>query len=299
MEKPSIHPYIPIVIAIVSISFSAILVKLSNAESGVIAFYRMFLSVLIMAPIFFAKYLHEIKDLTKRDWLFSSIAGIFLAFHFILWFESLNYTSVASSTVLVTLQPLFTFIGTYFFFKERLSFKTIVSGFIAIVGSVLISWGDFLVSGKALYGDMLALIACGLVSAYMLFGQDVRKRISLMTYTTVVYTASMICLFFYVLIKGESFGPYPPIEWVWFLLLAIVPNLFGHSILNWALKWVSANTISIAILLEPVGATILAYIIFNEHLLATQVFGGIVVIIGILLFVIEFKLFKKYFFKKT
>lgn len=232
MEKPSIHPYIPIIVAIISISFSAIFVKLSSADAGVIAFYRMFFNVIIMAPIFVGKYLNEIKDLTKRDWIFSSLSGIFLAFHFIFWFESLHHTSVASSTVLVTLQPLFTFLGTYIFFKEELSLKTIFSGVIAIVGSVLISWGDFVVSGKALYGDMLALLACALVSAYMLFGQDVRKRLSLMTYTMIVYSVSTICLFFYVLIKGESFIPYSSMDWLWFLLLAIVPNLLGHSIFN-------------------------------------------------------------------
>lgn len=293
MDKPKIHPYIPIFIGVVSVALSAIFVKLSSAEAGVIAFYRMFFSVLIMLPLFLMKYVHEIKDLTRKDWLFSSIGGIFLAFHFILWFESLNYTSVASSTVLVTLQPLFAFVGTYFFFKEPLSLKTILSGMIAIGGSVLISWGDFKVSGTALYGDILALIACALVTIYFLFGQDVRKRLSLITYTMVVYTVSTITLFFYVLLKGESFGPYPSNEWMWFILLAIIPNLLGHTLFNWSIKYVSTNVISIAILFEPVGAAALAYIIFNENLLTTQVVGGIIILLGIALFVIDDKFFIK------
>lgn len=298
LEKPSIHPYIPIAIGVISVALSAIFVKLANADAEVIAFYRMFFSVLIMAPIFFWKYTAEIKRLTKRDWLFSGIAGIFLAFHFILWFDSLNYTSVASSTVLVTLQPLFAFAGTYFFFKERLSIKTILSGLIAIGGSVLISWGDFKISGTALYGDMLALIACALVTAYLLFGQDVRKRLSLVTYTFVVYGISTVTLFFYILIKGGSFGPYPANEWLWFLLLAIVPNLLGHTLFNWSLKYVSTNVISIAILFEPIGAAILAFYVFNEYLIATQVIGGLIVIAGIMLFVIDFKKIMKIFRKK-
>jgi len=278
---------------------SAIFVKLANADAGVIAFYRMFFSVLIMAPVFFWKYTAEIKRLTKRDWVFSGIAGIFLALHFILWFESLNYTSVASSTVLVTLQPLFAFIGTYFFFKERLSIKTILSGVIAIGGSILISWGDFKISGSALYGDMLALIACALVTAYLLFGQDVRKRLSLVTYTFVVYGISTFTLFFYVLLKGESFGPYPANDWIWFILLAIVPNLLGHTLFNWSLKYVSTNVISIAILFEPIGAAILAFYVFNEHLISSQVIGGFIVISGILLFVIDIKRLNKVFRKKS
>ena len=297
MLKPKIHPYIPIIIGVISISLSAIFVKLAQAESGVIAFYRLLFSVLIMSPLFFYKYTHELKGLTKRDWIFSSIAGIFLAFHFILWFESLKYTSVASSTVLVTLQPLFAFIGTYFFFKEKISVKTILSGVIAIMGSFLISWGDFRVSGSALYGDLLALIACALITGYLLFGQDVRKRISLITYTMVVYSSSTICLFFYVLIKGESFGPYSSMTWVWFLLLAIIPNLLGHTLFNWAVKWVSTNVISIAVLFEPIGAAILAYFVFAEKLMATQIIGGSIVIMGLLLFVVDIKIIKNFFRK--
>lgn len=289
MEKRTIHPYLPIAIGVIAVSMSAIFVKLANADAGVIAFYRMLFSVLIMAPLFFWKYTAELKLLTKRDWAFSIIAGIFLAFHFILWFESLNYTSVASSTVLVTLQPLFAFAGTYFFFKERLSFKTILSGLIAIGGCVLISWGDFQISGSALYGDMLALIACALVTAYLLFGQDVRKRLSLVTYTFVVYGVSTITLFFYIVAKGESFGPYPASDWMWFLLLAIIPNLLGHTLFNWSLKYVSTNVISIAILFEPIGAAILAFYVFNEYLSSTQVIGGFIVIVGIMLFVMDFK----------
>lgn len=297
MSKPVINPYIPIIIGVLSVSLSAIFVKLSNAESGVIAFYRMLFSILIMSPLFLIKYRSELKCLNKRDWTFSFIAGVFLAFHFILWFESLNYTSVASSTVLVTMQPLFALAGTYLFFNEKISSKTIIAGIVAIVGSVLIGWGDFRISGSALYGDLLAVIACALITGYLLFGQDVRKRLSLVTYTMVVYSVSTICLFLYVLLMGQSFGPYDKQEWLWFVLLAIIPNLLGHNLFNWSLKWVSTNVISIAILFEPVGAALLALVIFKEYLTLTQVIGGVIVIIGISMFVVDFKKMKSFFGK--
>lgn len=293
MEKPGIHPYIPIMIGVISVALSAIFVKLATADAGVIAFYRMLFSVVLMLPIFLMKYRREILLLTRRDWIYSAVAGVFLSFHFIFWFESLNYTSVASSTVLVTLQPIFAFAGTYFFFKERLSIKTILSATIAILGSVIISWGDFKVSGTALYGDMLALIGCALITAYLLFGQDVRKRLSLITYTFIVYSISTVTLFLYVIIKGESLGPHPNADWFWFIMLALIPNLFGHTLFNWSLKWVSTNVISIAILFEPVGASILAYYIFQETLSISQITGGLVVIAGILLFVIDGRMFRK------
>ncbi|MGM9945874.1 MAG: DMT family transporter [Lysinibacillus sp.] len=298
MGNEKTMPYIAISIGVISVSLSAIFVKLCSAESAVIAFYRMLFSVLIMSPIFLLKYKSELKLLQKKDWLFSIIAGVFLAFHFILWFESLNYTSVASSTVLVTLQPIFAFIGTYLFFKEKVAFQSIVAVIVAIGGSLLISWGDFRVSGAALYGDVLALIACAFITGYLLFGQDVRKRLSLMTYTMVVYSVSTITLFFYVLFMGQSFGPYESTDWLWFVMLAIVPNLLGHTLFNWSLKWVSTNAISIIILFEPLGAAILAFFIFNESLILSQVIGGIIVILGILMFVLDIKKVKS-FFKKT
>jgi len=298
MGNEKTMPYVAIAIGVISVSLSAIFVKLSSAESAVIAFYRMLFSVLIMSPVFLLKYKSELKLLQKRDWIFSIVAGVFLAFHFILWFESLNYTSVASSTVLVTLQPIFAFVGTYLFFKEKVAFQSIVAVIVAISGSLLISWGDFRVSGAALYGDGLALIACAFITGYLLFGQDVRKRLSLMTYTMVVYSVSTIMLFFYVLFMGQSFGPYESTDWLLFVMLAIVPNLLGHTLFNWSLKWVSTNTISIAILFEPVGAAILAFFIFNEKLILSQVIGGIIVILGILMFVLDIKKVKS-FFEKT
>ena len=298
MGNEKTMPYVAIAIGVISVSLSAIFVKLSSAESAVIAFYRMLFSVLIMSPVFLLKYKSELKLLQKRDWIFSIVAGVFLAFHFILWFESLNYTSVASSAVLVTLQPIFAFVGTYLFFKEKVAFQSIVAVIVAISGSLLISWGDFRVSGAALYGDGLALIACAFITGYLLFGQDVRKRLSLMTYTMVVYSVSTITLFFYVLFMGQSFGPYESNDWLLFVMLAIVPNLLGHTLFNWSLKWVSTNTISIAILFEPVGAAILAFFIFNEKLILSQVIGGIIVILGILMFVLDIKKVKS-FFKKT
>lgn len=297
VEKPRIHPYIPIMIGVISIALSAIFVKLATADAGVIAFYRMLFSIIFMLPVFLI-YRREVLLLEKRDWIFCLIAGVLLALHFIFWFESLNYTSVASSTVLVTLQPIFAFAGTYFFFKERLSIKIVLSAIIAILGSIIISWGDFKISGTALFGDMLALIGCVFITAYLLFGQDVRKRLSLITYTFIVYSISTITLFLYVIAIGESFGPYSRTDWFWFMMLALIPNLLGHTLFNWSLKWVSTNVVSIAVLFEPVGASILAYYLFQEALSTTQIVGGCVVITGIMLFVFDGGTMKRIFFSK-
>ncbi|CAN7244997.1 DMT family transporter [Rossellomorea sp. LjRoot5] len=293
MSDAKVNPYLILAIGVISVSTSAILVKVSSAPSGILAFYRLFFTVLIMSPVFFLKYVKELKLITLRDWMFSILAGVFLAFHFILWFESLHYTSVASSTVLVTLQPLFAFIGAYLFFQEKLTAKALLSAVLAVVGSFIISWGDFRISGSALWGDILALIACALITGYLLFGQTIRKRLSLMTYTYLVYVISSIVLLLYVLFRSESLGPYPKEDWIYFLLLAIIPTLLGHTLFNWSLKWLSTSTISVAILFEPIGASLLAYWLLGEKVLMTQVMGGMVIMTGVTLFLIEERKLKK------
>ncbi|PIC63087.1 EamA family transporter [Sporosarcina sp. P13] len=296
MNKRAVNPYLMIAIGVITVGLSAIFVKLATADVGVIAFYRMFFSVIIMLPLFLYSNRHELKELTRKDWLFSAIAGVFLAIHFILWFESLNYTSVASSTVLVTLQPIFALAGTALFYNEIISSKMLMSVLIALTGSIIISWGDFQISGSALFGDALALVACAFITAYLLVGQGVRKRVSLVTYTFLVYSASSIALFFYVLSSQQSFIQYPASDWGWFLALAILPNLLGHTLFNWAIKWVSTNVISIAILFEPVIASIAAYFIFRESISISQFIGAIVVLAGIILYLIDFKAIKNKLF---
>ncbi|WP_449537359.1 DMT family transporter [Ferdinandcohnia sp. Marseille-Q9671] len=284
MDQPKINPYLVLGIGVVAVSSSAIFVKLANAPAPVIAFYRLFFTVLLMSPVFLWKYRKELRVITKKDWLFSSISGVFLALHFILWFESLNYTSVTSSTVLVTMQPVFAFIGTYFIFKEKISMGALLSTFLALAGSMVISWGDFQISGSALFGDFLAIVSCIMVTAYLLFGQTVRKRLSLVTYTFVVYSISTITLFLYVVIFKYPLGGYSNHDWMYFLLLAIIPTLLGHNLFNWSLKWVSTSTISVSILFEPVGAAILAYFILSEKIILTQVIGAVIIVLGIWLY---------------
>ncbi|SET06256.1 EamA-like transporter family protein [Salinibacillus kushneri] len=143
MDKREITPYIAVTVGVLSVSTAAVFVKLADqAPASIIANYRLLFAVLIMAPYILLKRRHDFPYIYVKDWGLSILAGIFLAFHFILWFESLNYTSVASSVVFVTLQPIFAFFGTYLFFHERFTYGAIISMIITMTGSVIISWGD-------------------------------------------------------------------------------------------------------------------------------------------------------------
>ncbi|MBY7142379.1 DMT family transporter [Virgibacillus sp. NKC19-3] len=288
MRRPPFNPYIAVIIGVITVSASAVFVKMADsAPSGIIANYRLLFAVIIMLPVVLYKYRHEFRWISIKNWVLFILAGVFLALHFILWFESLNYTSVASSVVLVTLQPIFTFLGTYFFFKERFSSGAIISMIIVLFGSLLISWGDFQLSGMALFGDILALLGAITITVYLLFGQRVQKNLSLMTYTFVVYGISSMTLIIYNLAQNNPFFGYPSDHWWIFLALAVFPTFFGHTLFNWALKWLNSSTISMAVTFEPVGATILAYIILGEVVTWSQLLGGTIVIFGLFLFILS------------
>lgn len=288
MRFPPFNPYIAVVIGVIAVSTSAIFVKLAtHAPAGIIAFYRLGFAALFMLPTILFKYRQELRAISKRDWILTTISGVFLALHFILWFESLNYTSVASSVVLVTLQPIFAFVGTYFFFGERFSVAAIISMFITLIGSIIIGWGDFQISGLALLGDILALLGAVTVTAYFLLGQQLRRSLSLIAYTFIVYGISALTLLIYNLILNNDFTGYALDHWGWFLALAIIPTFLGHTLFNWALKWLSTSTISMAIVFEPIGATALAYFILDEIVTSSQWLGGTIVIFGLFLFIVS------------
>jgi drug/metabolite transporter (DMT)-like permease len=283
-----ISHYIFLFIGVLAISTSAIFVKLSTAPAAIIATYRLFFSTILILPalLFNKKYLAEIKNLNKNQWGLVVLSGVFLGVHYILWFESLRFTSVASSTVLVTMQPLFAFIGSYFLFGERLRKISICGGFLSILGSIIIGWGDFQIGGRALLGDVLALLGAGTITMYFLIGQHLRKRLSLITYVFICYLSSSLFLFTYSIVLKYSLIDYPKSDWVWFFCLALISTILGQTILNWLIKWLSTSTISMSILGEPVGTCILAYFILGQVMTYKQIIGSIIILIGIFIFLI-------------
>lgn len=283
-----ISHYIFLFIGVLAISTSAIFVKLSTAPAAVIATYRLCFSTILILPalLFNKKYLGEIKNLNKKQWGLVVLSGVFLGVHYILWFESLRFTSVASSTVLVTMQPLFAFIGSYVLFGERLRKLSICGGFLSIFGSVVIGWGDLQIGGKALLGDILALLGAGTITMYFLIGQHLRKKLSLITYVFICYLSSSLFLFIYSIVLKYPLIDYPKSDWLWFFCLALISTILGQTILNWLIKWLSTSTISMSILGEPVGTCILAYFILGQVMTYKQIIGSIIILLGISIFLI-------------
>lgn len=287
--KSRFFSYLALFFGVFALSTSAIFVKLADASSSITAFYRLFFAALILSPFLFfdKKNRHELLSLSKRQWVFGLLSGLFLAIHYVLWFESLNYTSVASSTVIVTLQPLFSMSGGYFLFKERFSKGSILGCFIAIIGCFIIGWGDFQVSNQALFGDLLAFIAAGIITAYFFIGQYLRKDLSLVPYSIIGYASSAFFLAIYACNQQVPFVHYSLQTWWSFIGLAFIATIFGQTIFNWLLKWLSVSVVSMGILGETIGTCILAYLILDEVISLQQGIGIAFILAGLAVFLLQ------------
>ncbi len=285
MQAGIMH-YLTLFLGVFALSTSAIFVKLAGAPSSITAFYRLFFALLFLLPLLLLDkaYWQDLRSLSRRQWQTGLLSGLFLAIHYILWFESLNYTSVASSTVIVTLQPLFSFVGSYFLFKERFSTGAIISSIVALIGSFIIAWGDFQISMQALYGDLLAFIAAGFITAYFFIGQHMRQKLAVVPYSILGYAASAFFLAVYALSQQLSFIDYSQSTWTAFLGIAFISTILGQMLLNWLLKWLSTSVISMSILGEKIGTCILAYFILGEIITLRQGIGIIVTLAGLGLF---------------
>lgn len=273
------HPFILLLISILAVSISSIMIKFSNTPTSVAGMYRLFISVMILLAFVPWKMLRSL-DMNKKDWSIVILAGLFLGLHFLFWMESLVYTSVASSMVILSLQPLFVMIGSYFLFKEQANLLTVFCLIVALFGSIIIAWGDIGISKEALIGDGLSLIGTLFVSAYLLAGQKVSRKLHANVYSIFVFFIGGIIMLIYNLLNNYSLIDYNSSEWTYFLLLAIIPTIFGQCIFNLLLKSIGATTVSVGIIGEPVLAIILAYLLLGETISLFQFLGGMMTLFG-------------------
>jgi drug/metabolite transporter (DMT)-like permease len=279
-----VPPIVGIIIGLAAVSSAAIFIRFAQrqAPSLVIAAARLTLSALILAPLALTRYRYEYRRLSRRDAWLAVLSGIFLALHFATWISSLEYTTVASSTVLVSTSPLFVAIASWLFLREKIGPAVIIGLGVALAGSAVIGLSDR--SGtlrNALLGDVLAFAGAVTVAGYLLIGRRLRAQLSLIPYIAVVYGTAAMVLLAMVLVTRERVVGYSPDTYVWFLLLALVPQLLGHSAFNWALAHLPATFVAVATLGEPIGSTILAYVILGEMPTPIKIVGAALILVGI------------------
>jgi len=277
------HPMIMIVVGVLGISLSSIFVKYSQAPSAVTAAWRLLWTVLLLTPVVLGKTAvrKELVEAPKKLVWLSILSGLFLAIHFVLWFESLQHTSVASSTTIVCTEVIWVCLGFCLFLKGRISGKAVLAIGVTLLGSVLIALSDS-GSGAGLYGDVLALLAAVAVAVYTLIGRVVREKLSTTVYTYMVYTACAAVLVITCVAQGYHLLAYGWSALIVGLLLAVCSTILGHSIFSWCLKYFSPSFVSASKLCEPVVAAVMAGFLFGELPGWLQILGGALSLGGVL-----------------
>jgi drug/metabolite transporter (DMT)-like permease len=279
--SPWVNPLLVLALGACAVSTGAIFARLADAPALVVSAYRVGIAAALIAPVAIWKNRAELRALDRRDLAGALLAGFFLAIHFAVWISSLSYTSVANSTVLVNTIPIWVGLLGPLLARERVSRRTQFSIGLSFAGAVIIAFGDFSVGGPALLGDALALAGAVCCAVYILIGRNLRRKLSLLSYIFTCYGSAALILWALVLLLGLPLSGFTPQTYGAFLGMAVVSQIIGHSSYNWALRWMSAGMVALALLAEPIGATILAYFLFDEGLTWYKFFGGVIILCGI------------------
>ncbi len=277
------NQYLVLAVGVVSISFAAIFIRLAEAPPLVLAASRMCLAALVILPVTLVRSYKELTGLSKQDIFLMVLAGLFLAFHFGSWTASLSYTSVATSVILVTANPIFVSLASWLLFKEKVTRRILLGIAVSFVGTAVIGFTNWSLGPNPLLGAGLAILGAFTIAGYLLIGRRLRRTIGILTYASLTYASAAIFLIAAVFITGDGFSGYSVSTYLMFVLLAFVPQLVGHTSLNWSLKFLPATMITIAVLGEPVLSTLLAYLILAEAPAITEIIGGILILGGIFL----------------
>jgi drug/metabolite transporter (DMT)-like permease len=286
-RRPAPRPYLVLAVGVLAVSSAAILVSLARAQ-GVpalaIAALRMSVAALVVVPIAVVGCRPEIRGLRGIDILLAAGSGILLALHFAFWISSLDSTSVMSSVVLVSTNPVFVGIASALLLRERPSLGTTIGIAVAVIGGAVVGLADLRMAGGAsIRGDVLALLGALAVSGYLLIGRRLRKSMSLRLYVGITYLAAALTLLAIAGITSTPLAGYPTGGYLWVLLLAAGPQLLGHSSYNWALKYVTATFVTVTLLAEPIGATLLAIPVLGQVPAPVRIAGGALILAGVFL----------------
>ena len=275
------NPYLVLIIGIIGVSTGSIFARLADAPALVTAAYRVGLAALILIPVAGWKARDELRRLSFQDIKLAMLSGLFLALHFATWISSLDYTAIANSVVLVNTIPLWVGLLTPLISSDNIKPTTVISIALSVIGGAVIGFGDFAAGGNALRGDLLAVIGAVCAAIYLLLGRNLRRKLSLLAYVTVCYGSAAAILWIVVLFLNLPITGYSSQTVAAFWAMALVSQILGHSSYNWALKWFSTTLVAVALLGEPIGSTILAYLIFNEGLTWLKFVGGLFILSAI------------------
>ncbi len=295
-----VSPLVILFFGILIVSTASIFIRFAQREAAsiVIAAYRLTLASLILLPIALWKHGDELRALRRKQIILVILSGIFLAFHFASWITSLEYTTVASSAVLVSTTPLWVALLSPVLLNERPARMVAIGMVVALIGGIMVGLaeacgfhsGGFtcpdagaFFQGRAFIGNLLALAGAFTAGLYLLVGRFLRPSMSLVVYIFTVYGMAAVSLLVMALLSGQPMTGFPGYVYLLFLALAVGPQLLGHTSFNYGLRYISASYIAVALLGEPIGSTVLAMIVLKETPAPLEVIGGGVIMLGIYL----------------
>lgn len=274
-------------IGVLAVSTASVFIRFAQqagAGSLPIAALRLTIAALVLLPFAVTRCHEEYRALTRRELGLMGISGIFLGAHFVTWIFSLEFTSVVSSVVLVTLSPLFVALGSAVVLRERLTARVLLGMSVAIAGGIVIGLADAPNASSGsnpLLGNALALAGAVCIAPYLIIGRILRQRLSLLGYVAMVYGAAALTLLLAVFMSGTPLSGFDPIAYAWIALLALAPQLIGHTSFNWSVRRLPAVYATIPVLGEPIGSSVLAILLLGEVIRPLTVIGAVLTLSGI------------------
>ena len=281
-RPPRVFPILAF--GLLSVMLSPILVRFAGAAPGMaVAVWRTVFAAVLLAPFAVPRIGPEVRQFSRREWVLVLGAGILLGLHFVAWIESLYHTTVASASVLVWTNPIFMALLGFLFLRERLTKRVVGAMLGAVLGAVLLGWSDLVNPGgqasNPMLGNSLALAAAVLVSIYLIIGRVVRQRYSWLAYVFPLYATVAVTTLVMALVMGTPLLGYDAAVYGWCLLMALGPSLMGHGAFNYAVRYFPVALLGVISLLEPVGASIMAYFLFDEAPGLLALFGMLMVFV--------------------
>ncbi len=274
-------PKIAAIIGVLGLSFSSIFVRLADADSLVLAFYRMLFACILLLPFILKTSIQEYKKVPVNQLGLCLVSGVCFAMHLRCAFLAFGMTSIAAATVLVNTEVFFVALGGLALGEDRIRMKQWIGIFLAFYGSIIIAMGDAGGGGSLLMGDLAALMGALFSAGYTLIGKKSRKYLTTNAYTGLVYLGAALTLALNMGIEKKPFTGYAPYNYLLALGMTLVCTFLGHSLFSWCLKFESASYVSLVKLLEPVFASVMALLLFREIPPSVTLAGGILVIGGI------------------
>lgn len=297
----TIKPYQPVVataLGILFVSTASIFIRFAQSEASsiVIAGGRLLIASLVLLPLALTRSREQLQSLTRGERLKAGLSGLFLALHFATWITSLALTSVASSVVLVTTTPLWVALFSPVILKESIRKSVIIGLTVSIVGGIIVGLGNTCLltqgglvcqeqvfSSEGMVGNFLALFGAWMAAGYMLMGRQLRVKLDTIAYTAMVYGVAAFLLLIVMIFRAEPIFSYSGETYVWLLALGVFPQLLGHSLFNWSLKYISAAYVSLTLLGEPIGTILLALVFLRESPTLIEGLGAGLILVGIVI----------------